>query len=423
MRCWGSGAVDHAAFGVPPKAVAGLSGVTMIAGAAMAACALPPTGDVRCWGNGHLGNGSDLSTRLRAVTIAGLSGVRDLSGTCAATTDGALRCWGPRSGGRLHVESFRADPVPSVTAPIALSGHCALVTSGAVNCWNDFLAETWSTPTVTQVPGARGIADATTHRCAVLADGTVRCWGSNSVGQLGDGTFIDSTVPVQVVGITDAVGIAAAGSTSCALQRSGTVSCWGMWPGTSAYSASAAEIGVAGATAIVVGQTHACAIVAEGAVRCWGTNYNGELGIGFTGAASGLTDVIGVSGARSVSVGYELSCAVVDGGKVRCWGSNSAGKLGDETFTGASSATSREVSGVVDAVSVAASSHSACARLASGYVRCWGSNQQGELGVNPGWEPVPVQGLHAAVKALAPARWSIPARDWAHPKRVSALVP
>ncbi len=37
------------------------------------------------------------------------------------------------------------------------------------------------------------------HTCAVVDDGTVRCWGSNSYGQLGDGTIIDWTTPVRVL--------------------------------------------------------------------------------------------------------------------------------------------------------------------------------------------------------------------------------
>jgi hypothetical protein len=36
-----------------------------------------------------------------------------------------------------------------------------------------------------------------THSCA-LAAGEVRCWGDNSVGQLGNGTFSLSLVPINV---------------------------------------------------------------------------------------------------------------------------------------------------------------------------------------------------------------------------------
>jgi alpha-tubulin suppressor-like RCC1 family protein len=39
------------------------------------------------------------------------------------------------------------------------------------------------------------------HTCAATTNGTVWCWGENADGQLGDGSFVDSLVPVAVDGL------------------------------------------------------------------------------------------------------------------------------------------------------------------------------------------------------------------------------
>ena len=43
---------------------------------------------------------------------------------------------------------------------------------------------------------------------ALKGDGTLWAWGRNDYGQLGDGTTIDKSTPVQVSGLTNVVAIA-----------------------------------------------------------------------------------------------------------------------------------------------------------------------------------------------------------------------
>src|SRR5262245_54223141 len=80
--------------------------------------------------------------------------------------------------------------------------------------------------TVLNDPAAR-ISAGNAHTCQVNEDGTVRCWGSNTVGQLGNGTRTDerTIVPVLVTGLPMAVAVSAGGNFTCALLFDGTVRC------------------------------------------------------------------------------------------------------------------------------------------------------------------------------------------------------
>ncbi|MFX8285805.1 hypothetical protein ABTL53_19895, partial [Acinetobacter baumannii] len=50
---------------------------------------------------------------------------------------------------------------------------------------------------VTGLTDVEQISGGTFHSLALRSDGTVWAWGSNIYGQLGDGTFNDSSLPVQ----------------------------------------------------------------------------------------------------------------------------------------------------------------------------------------------------------------------------------
>ena len=92
-----------------------------------------------------------------------------------------------------------------------------------------------------------------------------------------------------------------------------------------------------------------------------------------------VADVSGISNAIFIAAGYNHACAVIEGGAVVCWGSGSRGKLGDDTGNNSPvPVTVQDLGGA--AVAVDAGDEHSCAILESGAMKCWGYNFQGTLG-------------------------------------------
>jgi alpha-tubulin suppressor-like RCC1 family protein len=140
--------------------------------------------------------------------------------------------------------------------------------------------------------GVSVVSAGSKHSCAVTDAGAVKCWGSNSYGQLGNGTTADSATPVAVTGLSDGVSALTAG--------------WG----------------------------HTCAVTAAGAIKCWGFNAYGQLGDGSVTQRSAPVGVVGWSGGSAgLAAGTYHTCAISAAGGAWCWGRDSHGQLGLGTIT------------------------------------------------------------------------------------------
>lgn len=156
---------------------------------------------------------------------------------------------------------------------------------------------------VSNINDAISIAAGSTHACALRSNGVVNCWGANSVGQLGNNSTTNQSVPVPVANITTAIGVAAGAQHSCAILGSGLAQCWGnnnlgqIGDGTVTVRLTPVTVLVAAATELRgVGQMgggnfHTCALQANGQPFCWGFNNFGQLGDGTTGNRSFATQV------------------------------------------------------------------------------------------------------------------------------------
>ncbi len=146
----------------------------------------------------------------------------------------------------------------------------------------------------------------------------------------------------------------------------------------------ACSTGCCRATAVAAGDEHACAVTSDRALVCWGKNDAGQLGPGAAGLLRSIRPVtVPLSGVTAVAAGGQQTCALVGtgvGATLNCWGANAAGQLGG----GDTSATSAIVSSpLAGATALALGARHGCAIVGSGptaAVRCWGANDNGQLG-------------------------------------------
>ena len=330
------------------------------------------------------------------------------SHTCALTTGGGVKCWGSNGAGQLgdgtnntRLTTVNVSGLASgVSAIVAGGSHtCALTEGGGVKCWgSNALGQLGNGTTTTSytpvnVSGLSSGVSAVTaghdHTCALTSGGRVKCWGYNGFGQLGDDTTIERHTPVNVSGMASEVSAIDAGYWhTCARTTTGGIKCWGdntygqLGDGTTTERHSPVNVSglASGVSAVTAGHDHTCSLTEVDGVKCWGWNTDGQLGDGTTTWRLTPVDVSGLaSGVSSITVGWGHTCARTASGGVKCWGRNNNGQLGDGSITDRH--TPVDVSGLASGVSAIATGDAhTCARTTEGGAKCWGWNDYGQLG-------------------------------------------
>jgi alpha-tubulin suppressor-like RCC1 family protein len=265
-------------------------------------------------------------------------------------------------------------------------------------------------PFAVSVSGLTGVTSAAggdTHGVAVKSDGTVTAWGSNSSGQLGDGTSTARLTPGPVPGLTGVTAIAAARSSNFALKSDGTVTAWGsnssgqLGDGTITTRRTPVTVaGLSGVKAVASGATHTVALKSDGTVLAWGSNSSGQLGDGTNIPRTTPTPVPGLTGVTGIAAGGSHSIAVKSDGSVLAWGAG--GRVGDGTST--SRLTPVAVPNLTGVTAVAAGLDFSLAHKNDGTVMSWGNNPWGQLGdgtTTNRLAPVSVVGLTGVRKVAA----------------------
>jgi alpha-tubulin suppressor-like RCC1 family protein len=276
-------------------------------------------GTLWTWGAasfGRLGNNNTTVAKSSPVQIGALTNWQQVTGgsyhNAALKTDGTIWAWGLNSNGQLGQNDTDARSSPTQT--------------GALTNWAQ-IAAGYST------------------NVAVKTDGTLWAWGRNSSGQAGNNSALNVSSPVQIGSLTTWSQVAGGWRAfNAAIKTDGTLWTWGANPngqlgdGTVVYKSSPVQVGsLTNWAQVSCGSGHVAAITTGGALYAWGLNNNGRLGDGTTVAKSSPVQIGALTNWLQTANGYYSGNALKTDGTLWTWGRNNEGQLGDNTLVDRSS--------------------------------------------------------------------------------------
>jgi alpha-tubulin suppressor-like RCC1 family protein len=235
-------------------------------------------------GMGQLGLG-DTAFRSSPVQIGALTTWSKIAGgslhTIAVKTDGTMWAWGSGGSGRLGLGNTTDYSSPKQI--------------GALTTWSK-------------------IAAASSTSAAIKTDGTLWSWGYNYYGNVGDGTTIYRSSPVQIGALTTWSSIDGGDGYTLAIKTDGTLWSWGynttygnLGDGTTISKSSPVQVGALTNWSMVsAGNLTSAAIKTDGTLWTWGANGSGSLGLGNTTHRSSPVQVGSSTTWYSVAAGANM---------------------------------------------------------------------------------------------------------------------
>ncbi len=257
----------------------------------------------------------------------------------------------------------------------------------------------------------------------VNLSGDAYCWGNGKYGALGNGSTLNSPIPVAVSGGNTYLQISTGYRSSCAIDLNSNLWCWGRNAqgqlGTGNFTSSSIPVASASGNFknVSAGYNFTCALKSDNSAWCFGDNEAGQLGNGNAIPCANSSDcsssyvstpVAVVGGHSFVAIataadGYVNdpnspvghACAIDDNQDMYCWGSNTSGQLGGGSVSSCTSAnpssctaTPQKVIGGHKFIALTAGAGYSCGIDTAHHAWCWGQNQNGQLGVGNLTSPI-----------------------------------
>ncbi len=304
--------------------------------------------------------------------------------TCQAETD--------------KIEAVSPDTLRRFFTQIDAGDHHSLALKNDGTVW------TWGGSHVSKLPEqVQGLTDIIVvsagyrHSLALKNDGTVWAWGNNSFGQLGDGAWESTEIPVQVKSLTSIIAIEAGGTKyesatgassinsqssgfSIALKDDGTVWTWGsnsvLWNDTAKSNKLPQQMSVlTDIIAIAAGGFHKLALRQDGTVWAWGDNHFGQLGNDSHTNNKIPSQVFYLKDIVAISASNEHSMALTKDSLVWTWG-DLPPTTGPKKFH----CVPTQVKNLQGTIAISAGKDHYMTIAKNGWVLTWGNNRFGQLG-------------------------------------------